>query len=330
MVVRPLYLRDSTKMADDQLSDVFDVIAVRGLVSGGFAAAGDWVARFDVEFPLKLAAVVCGSVRLSTDGADGADESVLLEPGDVAILNGRSRLVLEGGPGDGPPRELVVREADPFVRFDGADCRAADVIVGGHIDLNAAGEAMLVGALPPLGHVRASAASGLRSSLDRLVDEVTNDRIGSAFAIRQYGQLLVLDVLRAYVDQADLPAGWLRVLTDERLRPAVSRMHGEPGRAWRLDELAHAAAMSRTSFAQRFRAVAGVPPLTYLNSWRMLLAQRALRDGDARVGRLAAELGYSSESAFSNAFKREVGLSPLRYRTRIRDGSSAAKGSIPP
>ena len=153
--------------------------------------------------------------------------------------------------------------------------------------------------------------------------------MGSSFAIRQYGQLLVLDVLRAYVDQAELPPGWLRVLTDERLRPAVTLMHREPGRAWRLDELAHASAMSRTSFAERFRSVAGVPPLTYLNGWRMKLAQRALRDGDARVGALAAELGYSSESAFSNAFKRDVGMSPLRYRSRIRDESSAARRSLP-
>ena len=83
--------------------------------------------------------------------------------------------------------------------------------------------------------------------------------------------------------------------------------------------------MSRTSFAERFRTVAGVPPLTYLHRWRMLLAQRALRDGDARVGSLAFELGYASESAFSTAFKREVGVSPLRYRYRVRDELSAAR-----
>jgi AraC-like DNA-binding protein len=126
-------------------------------------------------------------------------------------------------------------------------------------------------------------------------------------------------VLRAYVEQAPLPPGWLQALTDERLRPALTLMHAEPGRPWRLDELARAAAMSRTSFAERFRAVAGVPPLTYLNRWRMLLAQQALRGGDVRVGSLASELGYASESAFSTAFKREVGTSPLHYRHRMRE-----------
>jgi AraC-like DNA-binding protein len=165
----------------------------------------------------------------------------------------------------------------------------------------------------------AAAATNLRDSLDRLFDEVTDNRMGSAFAIRQYGQLLLLEVLRAYVEQTPLPSGWLRLLTDERLRPALTLMHAEPGKAWGLEELARAAAMSRTSFAERFRTVAGMPPLTYLSRWRMMLAQRALRDGDEAVGSLAFELGYSSESAFSNAFKREVGESPLRYRYQGRE-----------
>ncbi|HEX6338211.1 MAG TPA: helix-turn-helix transcriptional regulator [Jiangellaceae bacterium] len=81
-----------------------------------------------------------------------------------------------------------------------------------------------------------------------------------------------------------------------------------------MQELASAAAMSRASFAERFRKVSGMPPVTYLSRWRMMLAQRALRDPDTRIGPLAARLGYGSESAFSNAFKREMGVSPMHYR----------------
>ncbi|MGH3744494.1 MAG: helix-turn-helix domain-containing protein, partial [Mycobacteriales bacterium] len=50
--------------------------------------------------------------------------------------------------------------------------------------------------------------------------------------------------------------------------------------------------------------------------------QQSLLDGDARVGSIASRLGYSSESAFSNAFKRQVGVSPLRYRHRAREQAS--------
>jgi AraC-like DNA-binding protein len=302
----------------DQLSQVFDLVEIRGLVSGGFAARDPWVARAPIEDPLKFIAMVYGRTRLTTDGID---EPIELEPGDVAILNNRSWLEQEGRTGDGPRQQILPEEN--FTRLAGADRGTDDVVIGIAVDLNLAGQALLLQALPPVGHVRASAtaATNLRGSLDRLFDEVTGDRIGSEFAIRQHGQLLLLEVLRAYIDQAELPPGWLRLLTDERLRPALNLMHTEPGKPWNLPELAQAAAMSRTSFAERFRTVAGQPPLTYLSRWRMLLAQRALRDRDVRIASLASDLGYASESAFSTAFKREVGESPLRYRHRVRDES---------
>ncbi|MHA4816839.1 AraC family transcriptional regulator [Streptomyces aculeolatus] len=302
-------------MAADRLSEAFDLIEVRGVVSGGFAVRGPWVSRAAVE-GLKFTAVVSGRARLTTDGVEGPVE---LEPGDVAVLNDRSWLRIEGGTGDGPRQEIVPDADFTSARLLGGD-RGTDVVVGGHVDLDPAGRALLVHSLPPLAHVRGSAAAGanLRGSLHRLFDEVTGDRMGAAFAIRQHGQLLLLEVLRAYAGQAGLPPGWLRLLTEERLRPALDLIHADPGRPWGLRELAHAAAMSRTTFAERFRTVAGVPPLTYLHRWRMLLAQRALRDGDAPVAALAAELGYASASAFSTAFKREAGESPLRYRHRAR------------
>jgi AraC-like DNA-binding protein len=303
-------------MAGDQLSEVFDLVEVRSVLSGGFAVRGPWVSGGAIGSPLKFFGLVSGRARLATDGVD---EPIDLGPGDVAVLNNRSWLRIEGGTGDGPRRE-VVPDADFAVTGLGGD---EDVLIGGHVDLNPVGAALLLGALPPLAHVRSAASSGanLRGSLYRLFDEVAANRMGSAFAIRQHCQLLLLEVLRAYVGQAELPPGWLRALTDERLRPALSLMHAEPGTPWGLEELARAAAMSRTTFAERFRTVAGVPPLAYLNRWRMLLAQRALRDRDVRVGSLAVELGYASESAFSTAFKREVGESPLRYRNRARVGA---------
>ncbi|MFE4831228.1 AraC family transcriptional regulator [Streptomyces sp. NPDC056672] len=306
-------------MTGDQLSEVFDVVEIRGLMSGGFTARGPWVARSTLADPLKFIAMARGRARLT---ADGVGDPLDLKPGDIAILNSRSRLELQGGTGEGPPREIEVPVGYSSFHDDAANLvDADDIVLGGHIDLNPVGEALLLEALPPVGHVRASAAAAPRlcRSLDRILDEVAGNLMGSAFAIRQHGQLLLLDMLRAYIDQAELPPGRLRLLADERLRPALNLMHAEPGHPWRLEELARAASMSRTTFAARFRIVAGIPPLTYLSRWRMLLAQRALREGDDRIASLASVLGYASESTFSTAFKREVGESPQRYRYRMRD-----------
>lgn len=101
------------------------------------------------------------------------------------------------------------------------------------------------------------------------------------------------------MDEGDVPPGWLKVLTDERLRPVL---------------------------AERFRDAAGTPPLAYLTTWRMLLAQRELRSGEARVRSLALQLGCSSESAFSTASKREVGESPLHHRSRARQHAQQLVG----
>jgi AraC-like DNA-binding protein len=54
----------------------------------------------------------------------------------------------------------------------------------------------------------------------------------------------------------------------------------------------------------------------------MLLAQRDLRSSDTRIRSLALQLGYSSESAFSSAFKRHVGESPLSYRSKVTTGKA--------
>jgi AraC-like DNA-binding protein len=308
-------------MPGDHLSEVFDLVEVRSVLTGGIAARGGWWSRGPLSDPVKFFAMVAGRAWLTTDGIE---EPVALEPGDVAILIGRSWVAFEAG--DEPRREVQPESDFSSDRFTTVVRATDDVLLGGCVNLNEAGRALLLGAVPPVAHVRASGddADRLRAALLRLFDEATDDRLGSAFAIRQYGQLLLLEVLRAYIGQADLPPGLLRLLTDQRLRPALGLMHAEPSRGWSLEELAHAAAMSRTSFAERFREVAGVPPLTYLNRWRMLLAQRALRDGDARVGDLASELGYGSDSAFSTAFKRVVGESPLRYRLRVREEAVAA------
>jgi AraC-like DNA-binding protein len=46
--------------------------------------------------------------------------------------------------------------------------------------------------------------------------------------------------------------------------------------------------------------------------------ERALREDDIAVSGIARRLGYSSDSAFSNAFKRITGSAPKIGRVRAR------------
>jgi AraC-like DNA-binding protein len=177
-------------------------------------------------------------------------------------------------------------------------------------------------------HVRAASrqATVLQWLLDQLVRERAADLPGAGIASAQLAQLMFVQILRAHLETSGpLPVGWLRAVSDKRLAPALRMMHGDPGRSWRLKELARAAAMSRTTFALHFRTAAGVAPLTYLTGWRMRLAERALREENTPVSVLARSLGYTSESAFSNAFKRVTGNAPRRYRDAVRAGGSKSE-----
>jgi transcriptional regulator GlxA family with amidase domain len=70
-----------------------------------------------------------------------------------------------------------------------------------------------------------------------------------------------LHALRTYINNTgSLPIGWLRAIADDRLGPAVRLMQSDPRRTWRLEELARAASMSRTTFASRFRST---PPASH-------------------------------------------------------------------
>jgi len=182
---------------------------------------------------------------------------------------------------------------------------------------------LLEDVLPPWIHIRASSpqAISFRWLLDELVHEGAAELPGASLASAQLAQLLFIQILRAHLKtSAHLSPVWLRVLGDADLAPALHLMHSDPGRSWHLEELAKAAAMSRTAFAVRFKSVAGMPPLAYLLNWRMRLAERSLREGKTSIATLAQSLGYTSEGAFSNAFKRLKGTAPKRYREISRTG----------
>jgi AraC-like DNA-binding protein len=91
-------------------------------------------------------------------------------------------------------------------------------------------------------------------------------------------------------------------------------MHGEPGRAWTVDEMAREVALSRSALAERFTALVGEPPIQYLMRWRLALAAQTLRSGMDAIARVAERSGYESEAAFSRAFKREFGMPPAAWR----------------
>ncbi|MCX2730809.1 AraC family transcriptional regulator [Saccharopolyspora sp. NFXS83] len=296
----------------DPLSQVLALAGARCHLTGKLAAGGQWALRFPARGRLKIIAVRRGRCTFVSGGRSGEVRS-----GEAIVVNGAHPFVLHTDP-DVLPVDAATMTV-PDHRIGAADEFSG---VGGEVTVEPGGEALLVRTLPPLLHISAAnpQASAFGWLLPELETEMGRDRPGHGFARDQLAQLLLVQVLRAYLAQPNaLPAGRLRVLADPRLAPAAQALHENPARPWQLDELARLAAMSRTGFASRFRAVAGVPPLAYLTEWRMRIAAYELTHYDTAVGELSSQLGYTSESAFIAAFKRAFGRTPLQHRRHPPD-----------
>jgi AraC-like DNA-binding protein len=87
-------------------------------------------------------------------------------------------------------------------------------------------------------------------------------------------------------------------------------------------QLAAEAALSRSTFFERFSNAVGMAPMEYLLAWRMAMAKGMLLGQKAGIAEVAQRVGYGSASAFSVAFARHAGLPPARF-ARERQGVPA-------
>src|SRR5262249_709978 len=126
--------------------------------------------------------------------------------------------------------------------------------------------------------------------------------------------ILVQAVRVWFEEQPQDRGGGLGALRDPQIGAAIGLIHREPQRNWSVSALAPKGAMSRSIFAAKFSSPGGEPPLTWLAGWRLWQASRLIVEGNLSVGETAQRVGYESEAAFSKAFKRHFGQSPLAYR----------------
>jgi AraC-like DNA-binding protein len=140
-------------------------------------------------------------------------------------------------------------------------------------------------------------------------------RPGSQEILARLSEMLFVEAVRGYIDALPGNAtGWLAALRDPPLSRALSALHLRPARAWTAEELAREACLSRSAFAERFTSTVGLPPMSYLTRWRMLLAGQRLRDSSDTLAQVASAVGYESEFSFSRAFARETGVAPGAWR----------------
>ena len=326
-------------MTTDTLSDVLRSVRLRGAVFYYLSYGHEWAAESP---PAKE---IAGSVipgaehviayHVITKGRGWAaivgEAPVSLQTGDIVMFPHGDAHVISSAPGirptrfspdwvyatrnDPKPIPVVSHTLNEFSYGTPAPESPTNVVCG-FLGCDLRPFNPLITTLPRLLHLPAADdGAWIGQVMRQAVNASQNKRPGGDAVLERISEMMFVDAVRRYVERLSAEStGWLAGLRDRHVGLALSLIHANPSRAWSIDELADEIALSRSAFYERFVRLIGQPPMQYLTQWRMQVAANLMRQSRAPVAAIALDVGYESESAFTRAFKRQVGMPPGAWR----------------
>jgi len=242
-----------------------------------------------------------------------AGDVVVFPQGDAHLMNSQPGLAPASS---GRRLDAVLARRPRLLSYGGGG--ATTRLVCGYLACDARLARMLLAGLPPVVRVNvrgSNAGTWLEASVRYALGEARSPRPGGAGVLAKLAEVLFIEVLRLYTnEQREGRTGWLAGVGDRIVGGALNALHKSPAQAWTLEDLARASGTSRSVLAERFQLLVGSSPMQYLTQWRMLLAANLLCRSNAPLARIAEDVGYQTDTAFSRAFRREFGAPPAAWR----------------
>ncbi|MET0293002.1 MAG: AraC family transcriptional regulator [Steroidobacteraceae bacterium] len=310
----------------EPLGALLSLLRPRATAPKVILGAGHWAVRYGPFGQIGYGLVIDGRCRLDLAAGSpltlSAGDFLLLPPGDGFRMSSADGTAIDvEGKRDRTSPSGEVRYGDPHAVVDFQ-------LLGGYFSCDPAQRSLLRELLPTTIHIEAKEPSALRlsASLRILAEEARADRPGRDLIVERLLEVLLVEALRFHASRAvasDRP-GLLTALSDVALSRALRALHADVARGWTVAELAREAALSRSTFSERFAAKIGLPPMEYLLQWRMAIARDLLRK-DPPLETVAAAIGYESASAFSTAFRKRMGVSPGRFGRELNASAHTSR-----
>lgn len=215
-------------------------------------------------------------------------------------------------------RDQAVAEANQVLFFNaGEGYRVSHPADGGDDCLSLAIDAELLRELAPRAALHDGPATAFRrhrqalGARAQMLAAVLRNRLQRDAIEPLEAESLALDLARASLDEdppADASFGRQRLA--DRIKVVLA---GDLGRRWTLAEIAAEVGGSPVYLTQVFAQVEGVPLYRYQLRLRLARALERL-PGDEDLTALGLDLGFSSHSHFSAAFRKAYGRSPSALR----------------
>lgn len=329
-------------MAADILSDVLKEVHLSGALFFDVEGCAPWIAEAPPSCEFKALVMpraqhminyhVVASGECWVRLLDREEEPVLLRAGSVIVFPKGTPHVLSSEPGMRAPFDPAIFDAPspenlkPLMLSRNGDGPGTVRLICGFLGCDVLPFNPLLDALPNMLVITDgySERDGWLASLIRAAaSESRNEREGGRNVLSRLSELIFIEAVRIHAERLPPEArGWLAALRIPHVARAIELLHDDPARAWTLSSLARESGVSRTVLASTFKATLGVPPMSYLTSWRMQIAAGLLADTEKPVYLIAEVAGYESEASFSRAFRRATGLSPGIWRSERQQSTS--------
>jgi len=243
-----------------------------------------------------------------------------LPPDALAIVPPRAPHAIESG--QGPMAEVsaptggVVRDGIAE-EVAGVRERAAFIVVCGRLDVRYGGARGLFDQMEDALILDFSTEPAMRPIFESLLAEQLRHEEAGGRQVMMTALMTqcLIHVFRRLCTLPECGLPWLQALEDERLGRAMQAVLDAPERSHTVESLARVAYMSRSAFAERWRAVFRRTPMASVREVRLRRAADLLRrDTALTVDQIAGRVGFSSRSRFSRAFREYFGRSPTRWR----------------
>jgi len=238
-------------------------------------------------------------------------EPLLLQAGHLLLLPHGDAHVVRSAGREGGIRAPIRIEFNNAVRIKTNTEDESDTeLICGRLKFHAAPDNLIIAALPAAIVLRLGPGEPfhrMRMLVQAIDEELEAGRPGATAVAEDLASALFVMMLRGHFDQAACSNNLLKLLVAPPSARAVTAMLMAPARAWTLDALAVEARVSRATLVRIFRKAAGLAPLAFLSELRLELARHRLASTNVSLAKLAAEVGYDSESSFARAFRRRFG-----------------------
>lgn len=294
----------------DALTDMLLGLRVEGVRYGRRHLDGSWAFSF-ASHP-EATFYFAGAAPFWIRGGEG--DWTPVEAGEAVLLPRGGAHVIASEPGAAVPSPW---EPNPEWESGYVPERDGCVLFSGSLRFNLGPRHPLLTLLPEVMRARTSQTgdTAIAPLLEAMGREIAANRVGACGMVARLADVVAAQVIRAFVEEGSTAeTGWLGAVKHPQIGRALAAIHAGPDRDWTVADLAALVGASRSSFAEKFNSMLGLPPARYLAEVRMRHAQEMLAGGRVQIAEVAARLGYESEASFSRAFKRVVGVPPSRHR----------------